>query len=172
MKTFFDNRAFCIPFLMVIFIICSVPLSARHGDNPPPPPPPGPHMYPDDPENMPMGPGMHFDDPGFMKNELGLSDEQINAVGRINQDFHNRMLQLRKKIAPERDHLRDLLRAEPVDTAEVKKILQNIGSLQTEIRYQMILHRLDIEKVLTAEQRKKLREEMRPPRRGRGFPND
>ncbi len=171
MKPFLSRVALIIPLLLIICLTQISTVYARHRDNPPPPPP-GHHMFPDDPGRVPVGPGMFFDDPEFMKNEIGLSDEQISAVGRINSDFHKRMQDLRKKMKPERDHLRVLLRAEPVDTAEVKNILQKIGYLQTEIRFQMILHRLDIEKVLTVEQRRKLREEMRPPRRAGDFPDD
>ena len=152
-----------------IVMFCAAPLAARYGENPPPPPFHGPGMPPPDgPDHIPMEPGMHFDNTEHMKKNLGLSDQQIEAIGRINRNYHNRMVGLRKKMAPELDRLKNLLREENVDRAGLRKALQTIGSMQTEMRYQMILQRLDIEKILTPEQRKKLREERRRPPRPDG----
>ncbi len=149
-----------------IVILAVLPLAARHAPPPPPPPFNDPGMPPVDPDHMRGGPPMLFDDTEFMKGKLGLSDEQIQAIGRINKAYHDKMVNLRNKMAPESRRLKELLKKDNVDRANIRKVLQSIGYLQTEMRYQMILHFLDIENVLTPEQRNKMKEERnrhRPP---------
>ncbi len=58
-----------------------------------------------------------------------------------------------------RDSLKALLLEENVDLGQVRRALKEIADLQVEVRMLRITHRIEIEKVLTADQRAKLRSE-------------
>lgn len=116
---------------------------------------------------------MHFNDPEYLKEELGLSDSQIDAVGRINRAHHTRMVALNNQLKPKTRELRRLLGTDPVDLNAVKNILREIGLVEADIRFERISHHMDIEKILTPEQREKLRRErhrMPPPPPPPGYP--
>ncbi len=109
--------------------------------------------------------GMFFGNPGMMKKNLGLTDDQINKIGEINLSYKKQMLDQREKLAPKEVQLERLLLEDSPDLGNVRKTLREISDVKLEIQMLKISHRLEIEKVLTREQKTKLRE-MRPPRRG------
>lgn len=116
--------------------------------------------------------GMFFGNPAMMKQELGLSDDQINRIGEINLRFRKQMLDQKEKLAPIEIRLERLLLEDNPDLANVRKSLREISDVKLEIQMLKVSHRLEIERVLTREQKSKLRE-MRPHRRGGpGGPGD
>ncbi|MBP7583602.1 MAG: periplasmic heavy metal sensor [Spirochaetes bacterium] len=113
-----------------------------------------------------------FGNPGMMKKQLGLSDDQITRIGEINLRYKKQMLDQREKLAPKEIQLERLLLEDSPDLGNVRKTLREISDVKLEIQMLKVSHRLEIEKVLTREQKSKLRE-MRPPRRGGpGGPGD
>jgi Spy/CpxP family protein refolding chaperone len=101
--------------------------------------------------------GMMFGDPEKMKKELGLNDEQMKKIAAINNEHHKKMLEFREKIAPKEIQLERLLLEDTVDLGKVKSLLREISDLKVEVHMLMIQHRLDIEKVLTPEQKEKMK---------------
>ena len=110
-------------------------------------------------DNRGPGPcGPMFGDPERMKKDLGLTDEQVNTIAAINSEHRKKMLDFKEKMAPREIQLERLLLEDTVDLAKVKSLLKEISDMRVEIHMLMIQHRLDIEKVLTAEQKAKMKQ--------------
>lgn len=93
-----------------------------------------------------------------MATELGLSESQLKQVRAVEAKYHPKMQELRGKKKAGRQSLREVMQADNVDQAAVKKLVQQQGDLKVEkimLRSQM---RAEIDKVLTAEQRAKMKE--------------
>jgi len=111
---------------------------------------------------------MLFGNPAAMKQELGLTDAQITRIEEINLAHRKQMLEFKEKIDPKETRLKRLLLEDNPNLATVRSALREISDLKIEVHMLKISHRLEIEKVLTAEQKTKLRS-MRPHHR-RGHP--
>jgi Spy/CpxP family protein refolding chaperone len=120
----------------------------------------GPHHRPRGPKER-----MFFGDPAMMKEQLGLSDTQVEKISDINLNYRKQHLYLKEKLDPKRTQLKRLLLEENVDLTKVRKLLEEIASIQVDMRMLMIKQRLEIERVLTSKQRKKMRQF-----KGRGGP--
>ncbi len=120
--------------------------------------------------------GMFFGDPVRMKKDLNLSDEQVTKIANINKDHQKKMLDYKEKLAPKKIQLKKLLLEDSVDMARVRALLKEIGDLRVELQALRIEHRLDIEKVLTPEQKAKMRQHrmhmMKMKDKGRHHPAD
>ncbi len=106
-----------------------------------------------------------FEDQHYLKDELKLSDEQIGKIRQINAEFKQNTEKIRETMIPEKKKLRELLLKENVNLAEVELQLKKIGNIRIEMQLNGIKHRLAIEKILTPEQKKKHRQEMRNKRK-------
>jgi len=116
-----------------------------------------------------------FGNPQMMKEKLGLTDTQVVEIGKINTRHEKAMLDYREKLAPKKIQLKRLLLEDNVDMKKVRSVLEDISGIQVDLHMLRIQHRLSIEKVLTEEQRAKMKTHMRhmmrrdgPPRHG-GF---
>ncbi len=109
---------------------------------------------------MVEGCGPFYGDPARMKTTLGLSDDQVNKIAAINLDYKKRFLDW-EKMSPKHIQLRKLLLEDTVDIDAARTVLKELADLQVETRVLRIQHRLDIEKVLTKEQKTRLRSEKR-----------
>ena len=116
-----------------------------------------------------------FGNPEMMKERLGLTDAQVVEIGKINTRHEKAMLDYREKLAPKKIQLKRLLLEDNVDLKKVRSVLEDISGIQVDLHMLRIQHRLRIEKVLTEEQRAKMKTLMRhmmrrdgPPRHG-GF---
>lgn len=117
----------------------------------------------------PGGRGMFFGDPAIMKEKLGLSDDQVDKISKINLDYKKKLLSIREKIEPKQTKLHGILLGDNVNLKEVRALLEEISALEVEIRMLRINHRMDIEKILTASQKTQLRSTgRRMMRRGDG----
>ncbi|TAL33455.1 MAG: periplasmic heavy metal sensor [Spirochaetes bacterium] len=110
-------------------------------------------------EGRGMGPRHFFGDPAYIKEQLGLSDDQVNKIDAINTEHRKQMLTIREQLEPRRIRLEKMLLEENVDLSQVRAVLKEIADLQVELRLLRIKHHIAIEKVLTADQRAKLRAE-------------
>lgn len=93
-----------------------------------------------------------------MKDELGLSDEQVTKLTSIRESYQPRMEELRDKSRDNREKLRDAKFADKVDMDSIKKLAEVQGDLKTQ---KIILHaemRNELHAVLTAEQLAKVKE--------------
>ena len=104
------------------------------------------------------GKGFLFGDPEKMQKTLGLSDDQVDRIAEINDQFRKEHAAVMDKIGPKARELRKLLRAEPVDLDKARAVLKEIADFQVESRLIRIRHWLAIEKVLNADQKQKLKE--------------
>ncbi len=102
--------------------------------------------------------GKFFGDPARMKKELSLTDEQVTKITDINKEHRKKMLDYKEKLAPKEIQLKKLLLEDTVDMAKVRLLLKEIGDLRVELQALRIEHRLDIEKVLTPDQKAKMRQ--------------
>lgn len=119
------------------------------GDNPPPPM---------------GGHGMMFGDKRIFE-KLNLSDEQMDKIEDINDKYLTEHIKIREKMRPKMKALRAVLEKDPVDIEKARTILKEISELQVESRILMIRQRIEIDSVLTKDQKEKMRREMRSKRR-------
>jgi Spy/CpxP family protein refolding chaperone len=113
---------------------------------------------------------MFFGNPVVFKQELGLSDQQIAKIEHINSEHQRKMLDWREKLEPKHIQLERLLLEDNVNLNNVRSVLREIADIRIEIHMLKIAHRLEIEKVLTAEQKTKLRSMRRQhPKMGPGM---
>ncbi len=89
---------------------------------------------------------------------LGLDEKQKEAVKVIGSRIEKDTIRKRADLEIARIDLKDALGKEQVDMGSVETILKKMASLQTEIRLSHIKSMEEIKAVLTAEQKKKLKE--------------
>jgi Spy/CpxP family protein refolding chaperone len=113
--------------------------------------------------------GPVFGDPARMQKDLGLTDEQVKKIADINKNHERKMLDYREKLAPKNIQLRRLLLDETVDMVKVRSLVKEIADLRAELQILRIQQRLDIEKVLTPEQKAKMKQHRMHMMKKRGF---
>ncbi len=104
---------------------------------------------------------MFFGDPEAMKVKLGLTDEQVDKIGKVNNEYKKKLLKVRDDIDPKMKKFHDMLAEENIDLNGIRALLNEISQLEVEIRMLRINQALDITKILTPDQRKQLRNLMR-----------
>jgi len=92
---------------------------------------------------------------------LGLSDQQMDALRAIRSRVTKDTIKKRADLALARVELRELLHKDPVDMKAVEAGLKKVESVRTDLKLSHIKAREEIKAVLTPEQRKKLKEEMK-----------
>jgi len=107
--------------------------------------------------DMSMKKGPIFGDVQRLKQELGLSDAQVDKIVEINNQYEKRMLDIREKLVPKMVQLKKLLLEDEVDINAVRAKLKEIGDLRIELHILRIQHVMDIEKQLNKDQLKKLK---------------
>lgn len=95
-------------------------------------------------------------DPDKVMRQLQLTHEQMEEVGATNARFRSTMLDFRKDLRPLTERVQKELFRSEVDLNKIRDLLNEISSIKNERRIQAIRHRLEIEKILTEEQRSKL----------------
>lgn len=115
--------------------------------------------------------GLFFGAADMMKKKLGLSDDQVKSVGKINLEYKKKFLDFQEKMSPRHIKLRKLLLEDNVDLKEVRALIKEISDLRVEVQMLRIQHRLDIEKVLTPDQKIKLKNMPPPEMKGLGKMN-
>ncbi|WP_246032108.1 Spy/CpxP family protein refolding chaperone [Leptospira fluminis] len=102
--------------------------------------------------------GFVFGDIESLRNRYTLTEPQLEQIARINRKYkkeHEKWLRL---LSPQQVELELLLMDENPDLTKIRILIQSIGKYTSEIRMNQIAHRLAIERVLTAEQRKRGKE--------------
>jgi Spy/CpxP family protein refolding chaperone len=98
-----------------------------------------------------------FDDLKRMKRDLDLTDAQVDSIQSINDSFSEEHKKIQQLYRPKRQELGKLLREESVDFEKVKIVLMEIAEIDVERQLLIIKQRLEIERLLTNEQREKIR---------------
>ena len=112
-----------------------------------------------------MGKGMMggrcYGDRDNMKRNLKLTEKQIIKIGQINGKYKTKLINFRDKLFPKKQKLRGFLLNKKVNFDKLKLLLKDISDIEIEIRMIKIMQRLEIEKVLTLNQKTNLRNERR-----------
>ncbi|NLV68040.1 MAG: periplasmic heavy metal sensor [Spirochaetes bacterium] len=109
--------------------------------------------------------GRNFCTPEFMKDRLNLSESQIAEINVLNETFDREQEKLMRRIRPEREKLREMLRQDNPDMKEVRAILERIGSANIDLQMLRINQGRVISTILDSEQKEKLDRERRNYRR-------
>jgi Spy/CpxP family protein refolding chaperone len=96
-----------------------------------------------------------------MREELELTDEQVERLRSLKSDTERQMIQARADLEIAQIELHDLFSQETVDVSGVDAKIDQIGRLQTAMHKAHVHATLDAEAVLTPEQREKHRQHMR-----------
>ncbi len=145
------KKYFFLFFLIISFIINSNAFAGIHEGS-------GPGDMPPHHRNMHKYDGMFFGDPEALKAKLNLSDDQVDKISSINLDYKKKLLMIREKIQPKEIKLQGLLLEDNINLKEVRSLLEEISALHVEMGMLRINQRLDIEKILTAGQRNRLKD--------------
>ena len=93
----------------------------------------------------------------YMIKHLDLSEQQAKQVRSIRENYQPKMQALREKMKENRKELREAMHADTIEQGKIKKLAQTMGELKTNkimLRSEM---RAEIHKVLTKEQREKMK---------------
>jgi len=102
-----------------------------------------------------MGYSMLWNNPDVIK-ELGLSDDQVKKIKDIDFSFREKRLKEKAGLDQYRLELQKGFSAEPVEKSSVLKTAQKMAEIKGEMFVQQIECRLDVEKLLTPDQAKKM----------------
>jgi Spy/CpxP family protein refolding chaperone len=91
--------------------------------------------------------GSVFGDPARMQKK----------ISEINNNHERKMLDYREQLAPKYIQLKKLLLDDNVNIDKVRPLVKEISDLRAELQILRIQHRLEIEKVLTPEQKAKIK---------------
>jgi Spy/CpxP family protein refolding chaperone len=91
-----------------------------------------------------------------MVQELGLTDEQVKGLREVDFTHREKRLQLKSKLEGLHLEMEKLFSADSVNEPDVLKLAQKISDLKGKLFVQKIESRLAVEKLLTADQLKKL----------------
>ena len=92
---------------------------------------------------------------GFIKS-LNLSEEQLAKINKIMLDFQKASLELNSKVQIKELEVRALMLESQTDIAKVRAKLEEIASLQVEVKVKALENYLKIKELLTPEQLAKL----------------
>ncbi len=93
----------------------------------------------------------------FLKNELGLNDEQDKKLKELREELFDTTEILREQIGAKRQFLKEESFKESPDIEKVKSIANEIGILETKSEMLRFAHFTMIKKVLTEQQAEKFR---------------
>jgi Spy/CpxP family protein refolding chaperone len=122
------------------------------------------------PEAAQPGPPHGRSHMSMMKQELGLTDEQVGQLRKLHSDQRRAAIRRRADLRIARMDLDELLNAATVDEKALGTKMKEIGDLQAAALKARVDSRLALRKVLTPEQLQKMKELRPAARRGeRGF---
>lgn len=83
----------------------------------------------------------------------GLTEQQLEQMKSIRTGHMKEMQSIRNQMDEKKARLRTLSTADKVDMAEINKVIDEIGRMQTQMMKSREQHRQDVRKMLTDEQR-------------------
>jgi Spy/CpxP family protein refolding chaperone len=96
----------------------------------------------------------------MMRQQLGITDEQVTKFHQQQEDFQKAGIQNRATMQVKRMELNDLLRADKPDRAAIDRKLAEVNVAQAASEKANIDHMLAVRSLLTADQQSKLKEMM------------
>lgn len=153
-----------MPVLVLALSMMAV-VSCGRCENAPPPPPAEDGMMYGKGGNVfrkhPPAP-LLFGNVRKLQRRLGLSDQQIETISAINERYRIVHQQLWQNALPLRRELHDELLSETVNRDRIRGLLRQLSENDIERQLAIIDQRMEIEKELTVEQRKKIMRIHRP----------
>lgn len=106
-----------------------------------------------------MTPGPHFDRMYTVAvKKLGLTADQKKKTDALKSDYQKKAIRSKAELQVAEVELKDLLSADPVSLEKVRQKLNDIAAKKTELRFLWIKTLEDFKKVLTPEQKEKLKD--------------
>jgi Spy/CpxP family protein refolding chaperone len=102
--------------------------------------------------------------PDVLKQQLGLTDEQVKKLTELRTKHLEKVGKLVAELAAKRSELRTLWLSQKPDENRIKELTEQIAKLQAELLTERTNFQLEVRKILTPEQLSKL-----PQIWGRGF---
>lgn len=99
-----------------------------------------------------------------MKAHLQLTDEQFKKIKSISENYREKREDLREKMKSLHETLADLMTAEQPDKSKIRSTMQGLSELRISMKMLMIDQRLEMQSVMTEEQRSKWLEHMKQHR--------
>ncbi|MCL6567160.1 MAG: periplasmic heavy metal sensor [Acidobacteriia bacterium] len=94
----------------------------------------------------------------MLRQQLGLSDDQVAKIESAQLEFAKQEIQRRAALRAKRLELAALLRAENLDRGAIERKLREVNELELQTRLAWLDHGLAVRNLLTAEQRERLRQ--------------
>jgi len=91
----------------------------------------------------------------FIKQELGLSDEQAKRFEDHFKKFQGEMDTILDSLKVKRSELMDEISSERPDLDKVNKLISEVGALENELQKKIVMNMLEEKSFLTPEQQKK-----------------
>jgi len=91
------------------------------------------------------------------KDELGLSEEQVESLKSIKDSHQREMIRKKADLELAMLDLENLLSEEDIDLSKAESLTKKIGSLRAEMRFKGIEAAVKAKRILTEEQREKLK---------------
>lgn len=92
---------------------------------------------------------------------LGLTDSQKDQIGKLRLEHEKEMTELHAKIRIARLDMEELLAAEKLDRSAIEKKISAISDLEHSVKLKMLDHLFAVNALLTPEQQKVWKEQMR-----------
>jgi Spy/CpxP family protein refolding chaperone len=90
---------------------------------------------------------------GTMMGPMGLSEDQRQAIQKIRTDAQAGMMPARKEMMRLRNTMQGEMLKDEIDAGAVRKLVQKMGDLRTQMQLQRLEQRLAVRQLLTPEQR-------------------
>lgn len=97
----------------------------------------------------------------MMAKKLGLSKDQVTAIEKIHEASEEDKKSISEKIQKERKDLKELMMADTLDKSKIRSKMEEIAELKVDKKMLWIEDKIQIQKVLTPEQRSKQKELMK-----------
>jgi Spy/CpxP family protein refolding chaperone len=94
-----------------------------------------------------------------MQAKLDLTIDQVGKIKDINNKYEAKFEEQHKKMKPLHLELKQLVREENININKVRAKLGEISNVEIEQKILSIEHRMEVQKLLTPDQKKKLSEE-------------
>lgn len=90
--------------------------------------------------------------------ELGLSEEQLSTIKVKRFEIEKHFIELSSQIQLADLELRELMNSEKPDMDEIKRKIEKIGRLKSDLHFTKVQGQLEIKNILTSEQLEKLKD--------------
>lgn len=118
-----------------------------------------------------QGRGARGEGPRAVMAKLNLDDVQKEKIEKLRTEMQRKNIETQSKIRLARIDMRELMRAENPSRSAIEKKMRAVSDLELDLKLVRLDHMLAVREVLTPEQRKIWKDEMRDARwegRGRG----